>query len=169
MGKRGPRPTPSAIKKATGKTVDKREAAPKLPKHLLPPDDLSEEAKVIWAATVDAVGHTGVITAVDLEGLRAYAESAATYHRAQALVSKAGPLIKGRGGELVRNPAAIVAKQAQDSMRAWARELGLTPASRVGLAENLEHGEHSNANAKLNAILGAAKIAADVRAQDKNN
>jgi P27 family predicted phage terminase small subunit len=169
MGRRGPQPTPSAIRAAKGERSNKKEAKPRLPKHLLPPDDLSDEAKPIWIATIDAVGHTGVITAVDLEGLRAYTEACANYRRAQALVAKAGPLIKGRNGELVRNPAAIIAKQASEQMRAWARELGLTPAARVGLEQNLAHGEHADANAKLNAILGAARIAHDVRASDKSN
>jgi P27 family predicted phage terminase small subunit len=76
-----------------------------------------------------------------------------------ALVARGGPLIKGRNGELVRNPAAIVMKQQGEQMRAWARELGLTPASRVGLEQNLESGQHAGANAKLEAILGAAFIA----------
>jgi len=159
MGKRGPRPKPSL---ATGK-MPKSEPRPKLPAHLLPPDDLSDEAKIVWVQTIEAIGHTGVITAVDLEGLRAYVEACANFHRAQALVAKGGPLIKGRGGELVRNPAAIVAKQASEAMRAWARELGLTPAARVGLAQNVAQGEHAGASKKLDAIVGAALIAKQVR------
>jgi len=158
MGKRGPRPTPSAIVKARGGAVDKKEPVP-VPAHLTPPDDISDDARLIWEETARAIGHTGVITAVYLEGLRAYAESAAAWRRATALVVKGGPLIKGRNGELVRNPAATVMRQQGEAMRAWARELGLTPASRVGLEQNLESGQHAGANAKLEAILGAAIIA----------
>jgi P27 family predicted phage terminase small subunit len=158
MGRRGPRPTPSAIVKAQGGHIDKKEPVP-APAHLTPPDDISDDARIIWVETAAAIGHTGVITAVDLEGLRAYAESAAAWRKATALVARGGPLIKGRNGDLVRNPAAIVMKQQGEQMRAWARELGLTPASRVGLQQNLESGQHAGANAKLEAILGAAFIA----------
>lgn len=158
MGRRGPRPTPSALIPGRGGNVAKREPIP-VPAHLTAPDDISDDAKLIWEETTKAIGHTGVITAVDLEGLRAYAESAAAWRRAAALVAKGGPLIKGRNGELVRNPAAIVMKQQGEQMRAWARELGLTPAARVGLEQHLESGQHAGANAKLEAILGAAIIA----------
>ena len=167
MGRRGPAPTPTAIKKARGETrpsrVGKKEIAPKQAPHLDAPDDLSDDARPIWVAVVDAIGHTGVITAVDVEALRAYAESVSTYRKAASLVARGGPIIKGRNGELVRNPAIIVMKQAGEAARAWARELGLTPASRVGLEATAAQGQHAGANAKLDAILAGADIAAQLR------
>jgi P27 family predicted phage terminase small subunit len=167
MGRRGPAPTPTAIKKARGETrpsrIGKKEIAPKAVAHLEAPEDLSDDAKPIWIAVVDAIGHTGVITAVDVEALRAYAESVATYRKAANIVARGGPIIKGRNGELVRNPAIIVMKQAGEASRAWARELGLTPASRVGLEAVASQGQHAGANAKLDAILAGADIAAQLR------
>ena len=110
-----------------------------------------------------AVEHTGVLTAVDVDALRAFAESAAMYRKAARIVAQSGPLIKGRNGEIVRNPATVVMKQAGEAMRAWARELGLTPASRVGLEAATSQGQHAGANAKLDAILAGADIAAQLR------
>jgi P27 family predicted phage terminase small subunit len=164
MGKRGPRPKPSVVNGG----APANEPKPRLPKHLEPPEDLSEDAKTTWVETIEAIGHTGVITAVDLQGLRHYCEAAANFRRAQALVAQAGPLIKGRNGDLVRNPAAIIAKQASEAMRGWARELGLTPAARVGLAQKIEDGEHGDSARKLDAIVGAALIAKQMREHQDN-
>lgn len=167
MGRRGPRPTPTAIKKARGETrpsrVGKKEIAPKAAAHLDAPSDLSVDARPIWDAVVAAIGHTGVITAVDVEALRAYAESVATYRKASAILAESGLIIEGRNGEPVRNPATIIAKQASEQMRAWARELGLTPAGRVGIEASASNNQHSGANAKLDAILAGADIAAQLR------
>jgi P27 family predicted phage terminase small subunit len=166
MGRRGPAPMPTAIKRARGETrpsrVSKKELAPPPPAHLNPPEDLSDDAKPIWVAVVEAIGHTGVITAVDVEALRAYAESVATYRKAAAIVARGGQIIRGRNGELVRNPAVIIMKQSGEASRSWARELGLTPASRVGLEATASQGQHAGASAKLDAILGAADIAAKI-------
>lgn len=130
-----------------------------IPSHLAPPEGISDEARAIWITTLSAIAHTGVITTVDLEALRAFCESAALYHKATELLVRSGPLIKGARGDVVRNPAAMVAKQAGEAMRSWARELGLTPASRVGMESNLAQGEHASANAKLEAIMSAAAVA----------
>jgi P27 family predicted phage terminase small subunit len=167
MGKRGPRPKPTKLKELAGETrpsrVSKNEVRPVAAEHLNAPEDLNEDARPIWAAVVAAIGHTGVITAVDVEALRAYSESVATYRKAAFLVARGGPIIKGRNGDLVRNPAMIVMKQAGEAARAWARELGLTPASRVGLEVMSSQGKNAGANAKLDAILAGADIATQMR------
>ena len=98
------------------------------------PDDLSEAAATVWQRVLRAYGATGVITEADADGLRAYCEAVVRYVHAQKALEASGPLVRDahRSG-LVKNPLHQIVRDNADLMRAWARELGLTPAARVGL------------------------------------
>jgi P27 family predicted phage terminase small subunit len=132
MGKRGPKPKPSAIRATEGKIVPLNEPRPTL-SALQPPPDIAEDALDVWREVIAAVGHTGVITAADVDTLRAYCEATARYREAEGLLRKSGPLVKGRNGEYVKNPLHQVMRDNATMMRAGARELGLTPSARVGM------------------------------------
>jgi P27 family predicted phage terminase small subunit len=85
-----------------------------------------------------AMGATGVLTVADADALRIYADAVARYQHAAELLDASGPLITaaGRGarrGELVKNPLHQIVRDNAILVRAFARELGLTPAARVGL------------------------------------
>jgi P27 family predicted phage terminase small subunit len=89
---------------------------------------------VVWTRVLATYGHTGVITAVDGDALRAYCEAVARYIYAARKLEETGPLVRGaHRAELVRNPLHQIVRDNADQMRAWARELGLTPAARPGL------------------------------------
>ena len=141
MGARGPRPTPTALKVLRGETRPSRldRAEPKPRAEPLPtPPDLGPAATEVWRRVVRGMGPTGVITGVDAESLRIYCESVARYRHAAELLDASGPLITaaGRGarrGELVKNPLHQIVRDNAVLVRAYARELGLTPAARVGL------------------------------------
>ena len=98
------------------------------------PDDLSQAARAVWQRVMRAYGATGVITEADADGLRAYCEAVVRYVHAQKALEASGPLVRDahRSG-LVKNPLHQMVRDNADQMRAWARELGLTPAARVGL------------------------------------
>jgi P27 family predicted phage terminase small subunit len=97
------------------------------------PRDLSDDASKEWDAVVRDYAHTGVLTGVDVGVLRIYCEAMARYRVAEKLAAT-GPLIKGaRAGELVRNPAHMIARDNAELALRAARELGFTPASRSAL------------------------------------
>ena len=141
MGARGPRPTPTRLKVLRGETRPSRlnRAEPKPAGDDLPvPADLGPAATAVWRRVAKAMGATGVLTAADADGLRIYCESVARYQHAAQLLDASGPLITaaGRGarrGELVKNPLHQIVRDNAVLVRAFARELGLTPAARVGL------------------------------------
>jgi P27 family predicted phage terminase small subunit len=86
------------------------------------------------------MGVTGVISAVDTDVLRAYCEAVARYVQAATTLERTGPLITASGhgarrGELVKNPLHQIVRDDALLVRAFARELGLTPAARVGMTE----------------------------------
>jgi P27 family predicted phage terminase small subunit len=141
MGARGPRPTPTRLKVLRGETrpsrLNRDEPQP-AGDELRVPADLGPAATEVWRRVAGAMGATGVLTAADADALRIYAESVARYQHAAGLLDQSGPLITaaGRGarrGELVKNPLHQIVRDNAVLVRAYARELGLTPAARVGL------------------------------------
>jgi len=136
MGSRGPQKMPTALKVLHGETRSSRlnKAAPK-PRANRPamPRDMSLDAKKVWARIMRDFGHTGILTAVDTDSFRAYCEAVARYKHAATLLESSGPLVRGRDGNLVRNPLHQIVRDNAILMRAFARELGFAPAAREGL------------------------------------
>jgi P27 family predicted phage terminase small subunit len=146
MGRRGPAPTPTRLKLLRGETrpsrLNRAEPRPRGDR-LRVPSDLDPAAKAVWRRVVGAVGATGVLTTADADGLRIYCESVVRYQHAADLLAASGALITagGRGarrGELVKNPLHQIVRDNAILVRAFARELGLTPAARVGLRSGNE-------------------------------
>lgn len=100
------------------------------------PDGMEPEAQAVWRRILRDMA-PGVIVSVDADLLRMFAEAVVDYRRARALLTTGGPLIRGRGGELVVNPAARVVRDTREAARLLARELGLSPAARAGLRIDL--------------------------------
>ena len=159
MGQRGPASMPTRLKLIRGETRPSRvnydEPLPTA-LNLNIPEDLSAEARQIWAAIVQAVHHTGVLTSADADTLRLYCEAVVRYRSAEDMLVKTGPLIKGRNGEFVKNPLHQIVRDNALLMRSLARELGLTPAARSGLRGDLD-AQANSAGAKLDALISAAR------------
>jgi len=136
MGARGPQKMPTALKLLHGEKRESRlnRAAPK-PRANRPamPRDMSLDAKKVWARIMRDFGHTGILTAVDTDSFRAYCEAVARYKQAATLLESSGPLVRGRDGNLVRNPLHQIVRDNAILLRAFARELGFAPAAREGL------------------------------------
>lgn len=159
MGTRGPAPKPTRLRLLAGETrpsmVNYAEPIP-TGGPLTPPPDLRPEAREVWERVVDALGHTGVLTSADKDLLRLYSEAFVRYQEAEAMLSKTGPLLKGRDGSFVKNPLHQIVRDNADAVKKYAREMGLTPAARVGLRSEI--GEQANsATAKLDAIIRATR------------
>jgi P27 family predicted phage terminase small subunit len=161
MGTRGPAPKPTRLKIISGETrpsvINYAEPIPG-GGPLTAPEDLRPEARVVWERVIDAIGHTGVLTSADKDLLRLYCETLVRYTEAEGMLSKTGPLIRGRDGNLVKNPLHQIVRDNADSVKKYARELGLTPAARVGLKGDID-GQANSATAKLDAIIRAARRA----------
>ena len=137
MGERGPSKSPTALKLLHGERRESRlnRAAPK-PRSTRPamPADMSTEAKAVWRRIMRDFAHTGILTAVDADGFRAYCEAVARYRQAATMLEASGPLVRGaRRGELVKNPLHQIVRDNAVLMRAFARELGFLPSAREGL------------------------------------
>jgi P27 family predicted phage terminase small subunit len=95
---------------------------------------MSDASRAVWDRVIRDFGATGVLTGVDTDALRIYCEAVVRYVNAAVRLEKSGPLIKGaRLGEPVKNPLHQIVRDNADLVRAFARELGFTPAARSGL------------------------------------
>ena len=137
MGRRGPAPTPTKVKRLRGETRPSRlNAHEPMPSADVPkmPADMDPDAKAVWRRVIRDMRHTGVIRAADADVLRCYCEAVSRYAAAARVYAQSGPLVRGRhGSELVKNPLHQVARDNADEVRQFARELGLSPSARVGL------------------------------------
>ena len=135
MGRRGPAPTPTKVKRLRGETRPSRlNHAEPIPSADLPkmPADMDPDAKAVWRRVIRDMRHTGVIRSADADVLRCYCEAVSRYAQAARLYAQSGPITR-RDGNLVKNPLHQVARDNADEVRQFARELGLSPSARVGL------------------------------------
>lgn len=136
MGSRGPAPMPTRLKILHGETRSARlnRYEPRPGGQPRMPPDMSDEAKRVWRRVIRDFGATGVLTAVDADALRTYCEAAVRYVQAARTLEASGPLVRGaRSGDLVKNPLHQIVRDNAILLRAFARELGLTPSARTGL------------------------------------
>ena len=137
MGRRGPAPTPSAVKMARGETrpsrLNHQQPLP-LDRRPVMPTGMSERAQTIWRRVMRDMAHTGAILAADTDTLRIYCETVDMYEQSLDILKKTGLVVRGaRGNELVRNPVYQTYRDSRDAERLFARELGLSPAARAGM------------------------------------
>ncbi len=161
MGQRGPAPQPTRLKLLRGETRPSRvNYSEPLPARtdFSPPTELNAEARQVWNEVVEAVAHTGMLTAADLHTLRLYCEAAVRYREADRLYAETGPLTRGQAGELVKNPLHQIVRDNATLMLQLAGKLGLTPAARSGLTGDLD-AQANSAAAKLDALISAARKA----------
>jgi P27 family predicted phage terminase small subunit len=96
------------------------------------PADMDPDAKAVWERVLRDMRQTRVIRSVDADVLRCYCEAVSRYVAAARLYAQTGPLTR-RAGYLVENPLLKVMRDNADEIRAFARELGLSPSSRIAL------------------------------------
>lgn len=94
------------------------------------PKDLSALAQKVWRAELGALVRAEKIAAHELPLFKSYCSATARIDEAQALIAQHGLLIVGASGELKRNPATTIQKEAIALQARLATEFGITPASR---------------------------------------
>jgi P27 family predicted phage terminase small subunit len=134
MGRRGPRPAPTAAKRERGVRPDRINPAEPVPSGRVPscPGWLSPEARGVWRRLAPDLYRRGVLTAWDVDVFAFYCDLVVQAARARDLLGPA-LLVQGRRDGLVTNPAWRIYRDAVQQMLALAREFGLTPSARSEL------------------------------------
>jgi P27 family predicted phage terminase small subunit len=135
MGRRGPRPEPTALKLLKGnpgkRPLNEREpkpppGAPETPAHL------DEEARREWDRVVGTLEQLGLVTMLERAVLTGYCQSWSRWVDAETKLREYGAVLKSptKGFPLL-SPYLLIANKAMEQMRQFLSELGMSPASRT--------------------------------------
>lgn len=152
----GPPPKPTALKvlqgNPGGKPLNTQEPQPTrgAPR---PPASLRGEALAEWGRIVPELDSLGLLAKVDRAYLVAYCESWAAFDASREILAEQGPLVTGRDGGLVKNPAAQIMKDSADLMLKFGARFGLSPADRVRLVVPMAGPEEGRGEAAALSLL----------------
>lgn len=105
------------------------------------PTWLDEEAKREWKRIVGELEQNGELKFIDLKSLEGYCQSYSRWKQCENILQTEGLTFTTPNGYVQQRPEVAIANKALAEMRAWTKELGLTPASRLRMSRN-----DSNAN-----------------------
>lgn len=134
---RGRKPTPTAIRRATGNPGRRAYnwdepippgALPTCPRHLNVP------AKTEWKRLAACLCRMGVLTLVDRAALAAYCQAWGRWVEAEEKLKETPFLIRTPSGYIQQSPWLGIANRQMEIMGRYMAELGITPASRSRVA-----------------------------------
>lgn len=92
---------------------------------------LDDEAKVEWKRILKLLEKEEKdFTQKDVKALEGYCSCYSKWKNCEILLEKKGYTFTTPNGYEQQRPEVSIANKAQESMRAWMRELGITPAAR---------------------------------------
>ena len=137
MGARGPVPAPDNVRQLRGTKALKAPDGSKARRGVLPPRapaapaGLSPAAAAEWRRVAKEMGRAGVLAEVDRGILTAYCTAWAHMMAAEKDLKARGQVVANREGVPVKNPSWQIYREANRTMVAAAKELYLTPTSRL--------------------------------------
>lgn len=162
MGKRGPRPMPTAFRLIRGtdkpSRINQQEAQPQ-GDYPTCPDWLSPAAKAKWAETAPRMIECGLLTSLDGDALAAYCTAFAIWQQAQMDADKIsaidpvthGVMTRTANGTPIQSPMLGAVNSLRREVSRLAAELGLTPAGRTAIKVDRPAGARSSLEAKYRA------------------
>lgn len=139
MGRHGPAPKPTRIKKITGnpgkRRMNPKEPDPDLPAGLpKPPTHFNAAAKKEWTRAGSVLLDSRILTKADIAVLEAYCRLYGRWDEAERKLRRQGMIIlvgKDKKNKYQQiNPLLTIATQCIRQMRLYLAELGMTPSSR---------------------------------------
>lgn len=137
MAGRNPKPTELKVLQGNPGKRKLNKDAPKAPvlDDKTPPDFLDEKAKEEWERVIPGLTKIGTLTTSDAMILAGYCQHFSRWIKAEQDIADHGLTYETyteTGNKIIRkNPNVEIAKQAAHEMRAFASDLGMTPASRA--------------------------------------
>lgn len=118
------------------------------------PKWLSDAAKKEWRRIAKIFAEEEKeFTDKDLKALEAYCTNYAKWQKCEQIIDEKGYSMEvGDNGYKQQRPEVSIANKAQTEMRAWAKELGLTPAARQRMKAESTQGE-SGIDAELDGMI----------------
>jgi len=150
---RGRKPTPTALKLLRGnpgkRPIDDNEPQPEAGHLLAPPEYLNDAARDEWDRVAPELHKLGLLTELDWVIFECYCEN---YGRYVAAVKELGDLTTITVNKcVIQNPLVGIVNKAQDNMRKFAAELGMSPSARTRVSVDMTQQEHPTLEDILNA------------------
>jgi P27 family predicted phage terminase small subunit len=101
--------------------------------HLAVPEGMQPDAATEWTRIVEILASQKVLSELDIAALTIYANSYASYTKAQRHVDEHGEVVIGTTGTPIKNPYLTVQKECWERIRPLLAEFGLTPSARARL------------------------------------
>jgi P27 family predicted phage terminase small subunit len=139
MGKRGPPPTPTAIKIVRGTVRSKRKKEPQPPAAgIVMPPHLGEVAQAKWAELLPLLEGVRVMTDADVEALARYCDTYEWWLATRAILKKEGctyPILNDAGEVkyIAQRPEVSIAHKLATQLRQLEQDFGLNPSARTSL------------------------------------
>lgn len=159
MGKRGPKPTPTAVLKLRGSTLvsKRREATEVAGPAGTPdcPDWLDDDAKSAWDQVVPLLEGMGVLTRIDGNALARYCRTWSRWRKAEAFIQEKGEMYPLRDDDgkvkyFQQWPQVAIANKLAIQLTRLEQEFGMTPSARARLqAAPLDAGMTANAKSRF--------------------
>ena len=145
LGRRGPAPMPSVIRKVRGnagkRPINDREPefSPADAAALEAPAFLTAEARAEWDRVAPELSNNGLLAGVDRMALAGYCQSYARWVEAENEITAKGSTMTlydddGAAKYVQQSPYVGIARAALDHMRRFAAEFGMTPSARSRVA-----------------------------------
>jgi P27 family predicted phage terminase small subunit len=148
VGARGPAPAPKALKLVRGDRKDRINDLEPIPRGVLPvcPPEVADDVRAVWDYTIGELSVMGTASSADRDSLLCYCEAVVGHRKASAVLARSPVLVKGLHGNMVRNPALQIQRDAAATIRGFAQEFGLTPSgrSRIEVRGDDDNGANSN-------------------------
>ena len=126
MGERGPLPKPNARRRNTREVAGHVSVA-----RPTKPRSLTGEAAAEWNRIVPELERSGILSSIDRALLVRYCTAWADWVELDALLAQGSKIVRGQKGNLVRSPAWLMRRDAEQTLAELGRQLGLTPVSRL--------------------------------------
>ncbi|MCG3136059.1 MAG: hypothetical protein HMLKMBBP_03856 [Planctomycetes bacterium] len=160
MGRRGPPPLPSAMKRSRG-TYQPCRNSPTEPRGTAgvpdPPTGLDARERAEWDALGQRLAAMGVLLREQGDALELLVRAKVRYLRLAAKVREMGEVLADAKGDLYRNPHAIAMEKAEVELRRLLLEFGLTPAAATRVRADAEQATEGDANQRRFFSLVAGK------------
>jgi len=159
MGRRGPPPKPTRLKRFQGnpgkRPLNKREPQPRRATPRCPAW-LSPKAKKVWKRMVPELGRIGVLTVIDGEALAAFCQTYVRWQAAEEFLDQHGDVYpvrdeRGRIKYMQQFPQVSIARNLLLILKGFYQEFGMTPASRtrIELPRSVEESEEERIALRL--------------------
>jgi P27 family predicted phage terminase small subunit len=137
MGRRGPAPKPTTLKRLEGnpgkRALNRREPKPRAAQkgEIKAPKHLGTIARAEWDRVVPELQRLGLYTDVDHAALEAYCASYERWIQAEAILKDEGLTFTTEKGYIGQRPEVGIVQSSLQLIKTFCSEFGLTPSARA--------------------------------------